>query len=153
YGRSGKVGPQEPLPGRTRPAASSESCDAPISMSPIPDQVTRFGSATRPSVDAVGVAGAGAAPLAWGSSVQPTSDPSSRAAPTRTVPVVRDRPDLIAQILPVEMGRREPTPAEDTRFELVRVVNPTRFPSVRPRPLGESSAGKDTQGRLRGALG
>jgi DNA-binding MarR family transcriptional regulator len=34
--------------------------------------------------------------------------------------------------------------AEDTRFELVRGVTPTRFPSVRPRPLGESSANKDT---------
>ncbi len=30
--------------------------------------------------------------------------------------------------------------AEDKRFELLR-VSPTRFPSVRPRPLGESSAG------------
>jgi hypothetical protein len=30
--------------------------------------------------------------------------------------------------------------AEDKRFELLR-VSPTRFPSVRPRPLGESSVG------------
>jgi hypothetical protein len=33
--------------------------------------------------------------------------------------------------------------AEDKRFELLR-VSPTRFPSVRPRPLGESSAGQLT---------
>ena len=35
--------------------------------------------------------------------------------------------------------------AEDTRFELVRAVNPTRFPSERHRPLGESSARKITR--------
>src|SRR5580700_8306187 len=35
------------------------------------------------------------------------------------------------------------TLAEDKRFELLR-VSPTRFPSVRPRPLGESSAGQLT---------
>jgi hypothetical protein len=33
--------------------------------------------------------------------------------------------------------------AEDKRFELLR-VSPTRFPSVRPRPLGESSVGQLT---------
>ena len=36
------------------------------------------------------------------------------------------------------------TLAEDTGFEPVRGVAPTRFPIVRPRPLGESSAANPT---------
>ncbi len=43
-------------------------------------------------------------------------------------------------------GRR-PGPsrlAEDRGFEPLRVINPTRFPIVRTRPLCESSAGEDT---------
>ena len=39
--------------------------------------------------------------------------------------------------------------AEDRGFEPLRAVNPTRFPSERHRPLGESSAGEAT-GRPRG---
>ena len=35
--------------------------------------------------------------------------------------------------------------AEDAGFEPARAVNPTRFPSERHRPLGESSAGEDTR--------
>jgi hypothetical protein len=34
--------------------------------------------------------------------------------------------------------------AEDAGFEPARAVNPTRFPSERHRPLGESSARKVT---------
>jgi hypothetical protein len=34
--------------------------------------------------------------------------------------------------------------AEDRGFEPLRAVNPTRFPSERHRPLGESSAGEAT---------
>ena len=34
--------------------------------------------------------------------------------------------------------------AEDRGFEPLRAVNPTRFPSERHRPLGESSAGEST---------
>src|SRR3954452_24670504 len=34
--------------------------------------------------------------------------------------------------------------AEDRGFEPLRAVNPTRFPSERHRPLGESSAGEVT---------
>src|SRR5690606_23176685 len=37
-------------------------------------------------------------------------------------------------------------PAEDTGFEPVRAVNPTRFPIVRLRPLGQSSARKRIRG-------
>jgi hypothetical protein len=57
---------------------------------------------------------------------------------------------------PVRTGRRFPllTRAEDAGFEPARAVNPTRFPSVRHRPLGESSARKVTgnaeHGRTRG---
>ncbi len=53
-------------------------------------------------------------------------------------------PQIAARLLvsPVQAG------AEDTRFELVRGCSPTRFPSVRPRPLGESSAANNTR-RLR----
>src|SRR4029450_12955538 len=45
---------------------------------------------------------------------------------------------------PVSSGRRFPllTRAEDAGFEPARAINPTRFPSVRHRPLGESSAPK-----------
>src|SRR4051794_24965763 len=42
--------------------------------------------------------------------------------------------------------------AEDRGFEPLRAVNPTRFPSERHRPLGESSAAKatcpDSPGRI-----
>jgi hypothetical protein len=61
--------------------------------------------------------------------------------------------------LPALSGAYNPTnpgapAAEDRGFEPLRVVNPTRFPIVRPRPLGESSAGQDTQPReTAGALG
>jgi hypothetical protein len=34
--------------------------------------------------------------------------------------------------------------AEDRGFEPLRAINPTRFPSERHRPLGESSAGEAT---------
>ena len=40
-------------------------------------------------------------------------------------------------------GQRLPA-AEDRGFEPLRAVNPTRFPSERHRPLGESSAGEAT---------
>jgi hypothetical protein len=40
--------------------------------------------------------------------------------------------------------RHAPGVAEDAGFEPARAVNPTRFPSERHRPLGESSAGKVT---------
>src|SRR5690349_6304541 len=36
--------------------------------------------------------------------------------------------------------------AEDRGFEPLRVINPTRFPIVRTRPLCESSAEEDTGG-------
>ena len=36
-------------------------------------------------------------------------------------------------------------PAEDRGFEPLRAINPTRFPSERHRPLGESSAGEITR--------
>ena len=35
--------------------------------------------------------------------------------------------------------------AEDRGFEPLRAINPTRFPSERHRPLGESSAGEITR--------
>src|SRR5262245_46472212 len=40
--------------------------------------------------------------------------------------------------------------AEDAGFEPARAVNPTRFPSERHRPLGESSAPEDTRNARRG---
>ena len=47
------------------------------------------------------------------------------------------------------VGPDEPVPAfplvsvaEDRGFEPLRAINPTRFPSERHRPLGESSAGR-----------
>jgi hypothetical protein len=56
---------------------------------------------------------------------------------------------------PVSSGRRFPllTRAEDAGFEPARAVNPTRFPSVRHRPLGESSARKVTGNCQRGRTG
>ena len=42
--------------------------------------------------------------------------------------------------------------AEDAGFEPARAVNPTRFPSERHRPLGESSAPEDTRNARRGAV-
>ena len=48
------------------------------------------------------------------------------------------RPDAADDEGPVAR-RRTPRPAEDGGFEPPRAVNPTRFPSVRHRPLGESS--------------
>src|SRR5689334_19018574 len=49
------------------------------------------------------------------------------------------------------VGPDEPVPAfplvsvaEDRGFEPLRAINPTRFPSERHRPLGESSAGEGT---------
>ena len=43
--------------------------------------------------------------------------------------------------------------AEDAGFEPARAVNPTRFPSERHRPLGESSARKVTGIGKRGRTG
>ena len=42
--------------------------------------------------------------------------------------------------------------AEDAGFEPARAVNPTRFPSERHRPLGESSAPEDTRNARRGGI-
>ena len=41
--------------------------------------------------------------------------------------------------------------AEDRGFEPLRAINPTRFPSERHRPLGESSAGRLPAGGERSA--
>ena len=48
--------------------------------------------------------------------------------------------DLTQQRAPTEVSARLSRVAEDRGFEPLRAVNPTRFPSERHRPLGESSA-------------
>src|SRR3954466_8822096 len=56
-------------------------------------------------------------------------------------------PGAVARSADDEGPGRRPGPsrlAEDRGFEPLRVINPTRFPIVRTRPLSESSAGEDT---------
>jgi len=48
---------------------------------------------------------------------------------------------------PTRVGRGPGRMAEDRGFEPLRAVNPTRIPSVRHRPLGESSVGNYTGSR------
>src|SRR6187402_1300783 len=51
---------------------------------------------------------------------------------------------LILAVVGVRTGQRPGWLAEDAGFEPARAVNPTRFPSERHRPLGESSAEEGT---------
>jgi hypothetical protein len=50
-----------------------------------------------------------------------------------------------AQGIGVVSGQGPPHLAEDRGFEPLRAVNPTRFPSERHRPLGESSVEDHTR--------
>src|SRR6478735_8384189 len=93
----------------------------------------------------------GRTPVGWG-------EPS--AAPPAPRPGASDRRDVERPVAPVRRAfsvcarttttkgpprvRRALRSAEDGGFEPPRAVNPTRFPSVRHRPLGESSWRRST---------
>jgi hypothetical protein len=64
--------------------------------------------------------------------------------PIETTPGLLRQPEGAASAFPL-VGV-----AEDAGFEPARAVNPTRFPSERHRPLGESSARKVTGNHYRG---